>query len=132
MKKVLASRPDIIDKLIPKTFSFGCRRPTPGPGYLEALCNPKVEVFLSEMQEMTEAGFIDHEGKEHEVDVFICVRDITQMLGACSDRCYLTGYRLRRELCTTLPDHIPWCESSGQMEGERRESIANLLFLDVV
>ena len=73
MREKLKTRPDIAEKLIPKCFSVGCRRPTPGPGYLEALCDDKVTTFLSEIQEMTAKGFIDHLGVEHEVDVFICV-----------------------------------------------------------
>ena len=48
------------------------RRPTPGNGYLEALLQPNVTVYTDMFQRVTEIGFIDAEGKEHEVDVFIC------------------------------------------------------------
>ncbi len=76
MRQKLATVPHVANKIIPTDFDVGCRRPTPAPGYLEALSNPKVTVFTDELREMTEKGFIDAEGVEHEVDVFICVSDI--------------------------------------------------------
>lgn len=48
------------------------RRPTPGNGYLEALLQPNVQVYTDMLQRITERGFIDADGVEHEVDVFIC------------------------------------------------------------
>ncbi|KAK0216999.1 FAD/NAD-P-binding domain-containing protein [Armillaria fumosa] len=72
MRQKLVTVPHIANKIIPTGFDVGCRRPTPAPGYLEALSNPKVTVFTDELREMTEKGFIDAEGVEHEVDVFIC------------------------------------------------------------
>lgn len=48
------------------------RRPTPGNGYLEALLQPNVQVYTDMLQRITEKGFIDADGAEHEVDVFIC------------------------------------------------------------
>lgn len=41
MKEKLSSKPEIADTLIP-TFHVGCRRLTPGPGYLEALTKDNV------------------------------------------------------------------------------------------
>ena len=43
MKKRLERKPWIGDVLIP-TFHVGCRRTTPGAGYLEALCEDNVDV----------------------------------------------------------------------------------------
>lgn len=45
MRTRLASRPDLISALIPN-WSVGCRRFTPGPGYLEALQAPNVRAIL--------------------------------------------------------------------------------------
>ncbi|KAK2762350.1 hypothetical protein FQN54_001360 [Arachnomyces sp. PD_36] len=72
MKEKLNNRQDLIDRLIPTTFGIGCRRPTPGNGFLEALTLPNVQTFAEEMRRITPRGFIDHEGTEHEVDVIIC------------------------------------------------------------
>ncbi|OQU94093.1 hypothetical protein CLAIMM_00505 [Cladophialophora immunda] len=74
----LGSRhPELVDALIPKTFGVGCRRATPGNGFLEALTQEHVKVFTSEMQGITPAGFIDDQGTHHEVDVIICATGFT-------------------------------------------------------
>lgn len=68
----LAGRKDIMDKIIPTDFGIGCRRPTPGNGFLEALTATHVTTFTNEMKKITEKGFLDHDGNEHEVDIIIC------------------------------------------------------------
>ncbi|KIW15131.1 hypothetical protein PV08_07918 [Exophiala spinifera] len=72
MKKRLSGKDDLIDAIIPKHFGVGCRRPTPGNGFLEALTLPQTHVFTKEMQKVTEKGFVDFEGVEHEVDLIVC------------------------------------------------------------
>lgn len=62
----------LCEKIIPKNFNPGCRRPTPAPGYLEALVAPNATIFTDALGKFTERGFIDAEGKEHECDVVIC------------------------------------------------------------
>ncbi|KAL6242210.1 hypothetical protein RBB50_010758 [Rhinocladiella similis] len=72
MKQKLSLRPDLIDTLIPKTFPVGCRRPTPGNGYLEALISDNVNIYLAEaLTELTEKGFMDPQGNEQQVDAII-------------------------------------------------------------
>ncbi|KAF1816732.1 FAD/NAD(P)-binding domain-containing protein [Eremomyces bilateralis CBS 781.70] len=72
MKRKLNNDPRLCDKIIPKDFNPGCRRPTPAPGYLEALVAPNATIFTDTVTKFTSSGFIDHEGNEHEVDVIIC------------------------------------------------------------
>lgn len=72
MKRKLKGRPDLLDKVMPQDFFVGCRRPTPGNGYLEALTGEKTTAYTEQLQRITERGFIDPEGTEHEVDVIIC------------------------------------------------------------
>lgn len=72
MEKKLQSRPDLIERIIPTAYGPGCRRPTPGNGYLEALLESNVTTYTSELREITPKGFIDHNGEEHEVDIIIC------------------------------------------------------------
>ena len=67
MQEKLATRPDILDKLLPD-FTVGCRRPTPGNGFLEALCNPKTEAIFSSIARIDETGLFTEDGKHHEVD----------------------------------------------------------------
>jgi len=72
MERKLHSNPRLVDKIIPKNFSPGCRRPTPAPGYLEALVAPNATVFTDPIGTITPTGFTDHEGKAYDVDVIIC------------------------------------------------------------
>ncbi|KAL9086276.1 MAG: hypothetical protein Q9165_007191 [Trypethelium subeluteriae] len=72
MATKLKGDPRLCDKIIPKNFNPGCRRPTPAPGYLEALVAENSTVFTDPIGRITPTGFTDHEGKEHEVDVIIC------------------------------------------------------------
>ncbi|KAF4345630.1 hypothetical protein FBEOM_395 [Fusarium beomiforme] len=72
MRRKLAAKPELLDKIIPTNFGVGCRRPTPGNGFLEALCLDKTTVLTQEIQEITPTGFIDGNGVAHDVDVVIC------------------------------------------------------------
>lgn len=72
MSRKLKGDERLCDKIIPKNFNPGCRRPTPAPGYLEALIAPNATIFTDAIGAISETGFTDHEGKEHDVDVFIC------------------------------------------------------------
>jgi len=72
MKFKLKDKPELLDKVMPTDFFVGCRRPTPGNGYLETLSGSKTTAYTSQLQKITEKGFIDPDGTEHEVDVIIC------------------------------------------------------------
>ena len=58
-------------KLIPQ-YSVGCRRPTPGVGYLEALTSNNTETVLGDIKQVIADGVIDKEGNVHLIDVLIC------------------------------------------------------------
>ncbi|KAH8897975.1 FAD/NAD(P)-binding domain-containing protein [Thozetella sp. PMI_491] len=58
-------------KLVPD-FALGCRRMTPGSGYLESLSKDNVEVVHQGVARFTEKGVVDAEGVEHQVDAVIC------------------------------------------------------------
>ncbi|KAK7894332.1 hypothetical protein LTR67_006093 [Exophiala xenobiotica] len=72
MEAKLAKKPELIEKMIPTTFGVGCRRPTPGNGYLEALVQDNVTAYTEEIREITPNGFIDDKGEEQVVDIIIC------------------------------------------------------------
>ncbi|KAE9408295.1 FAD/NAD-P-binding domain-containing protein [Gymnopus androsaceus JB14] len=72
MRQRLNGNQRLIDAIVPTSFVVGCRRPTPGNGYLEALLEPNVTVFTKMFQRITPKGFIDDEGNEHEVDAIVC------------------------------------------------------------
>lgn len=72
MRSRLARRPEVADWIVPKNFAVGCRRPTPGNGYLEALCSENTEVVSQFIAEITPRGIKTTDGVEHEVDVIVC------------------------------------------------------------
>lgn len=63
---------DLAKKLIPTTFGFGCRRPTPGTGYLEALRSSNVTVELDGIDQVLENGMRTKAGTFYDLDAIIC------------------------------------------------------------
>jgi len=61
----------LISKLIPD-WSVGCRRLTPGVGYLESLTKPNVTTVYGEIEKITERGCVCDDGNEYPIDVLIC------------------------------------------------------------
>lgn len=70
MKEKLKTKPWIYDSMRPE-YPPGCRRLTPGPGYLEALVQHNVEFVGSGISKVTETGLWDETGKFYEVDAII-------------------------------------------------------------
>lgn len=61
----------LADMLIP-SFPVGCRRQTPGPGYLEALLFHNVETRWDDIARITEKGILAKNGTLLEFDVIVC------------------------------------------------------------
>lgn len=71
MRERLASKPEIADFLIP-SFAVGCRRTTPGPGYLEALIEPNVEFVTDPISEVNSQGVLLDSGRQIALDCLVC------------------------------------------------------------
>lgn len=71
MATKLAKKPHIFEALKP-SYPPGCRRLTPGPGYLEALVEDNVDFISSGIEQVTETGIKDKDGNQFEVDAIIC------------------------------------------------------------
>ncbi|CAM1507504.1 Fc.00g071450.m01.CDS01 [Cosmosporella sp. VM-42] len=67
MRAKLAKKPHLADQLIPK-FAFGCRRPTPGNGYLEALVADNVDPVFTSIDIITPQDIRTSDGIIHKVD----------------------------------------------------------------
>lgn len=70
MQVALDASPELIDRLVPK-FNVGCRRLTPGDGYLKALHEPNVRCNLSPIERITETG-IRTADSEEDYDLIVC------------------------------------------------------------
>ncbi|KAF9891223.1 hypothetical protein FE257_004787 [Aspergillus nanangensis] len=71
MKEKLKKKPWIYESIRP-AFPPGCRRLTPGPGYLEALVEDNVEFIGTGIKGVSPTGILDLNGDFHEVDAIIC------------------------------------------------------------
>ncbi|KAI1787765.1 FAD/NAD(P)-binding domain-containing protein [Ganoderma leucocontextum] len=71
MEEKLAARPHIAEKLIPG-FPVSCRRLTPGPGYLEALCLDHVDFVSSPIKKFTATGIETEDGQRKDLDLVFC------------------------------------------------------------
>ncbi|RAL07034.1 flavin-containing monooxygenase [Aspergillus homomorphus CBS 101889] len=61
----------LLNDLIPD-FPPCCRRPTPGPGYLEALIKPNVELIRSGIERFARDGILAADGVERKAEIVIC------------------------------------------------------------
>jgi cation diffusion facilitator CzcD-associated flavoprotein CzcO len=57
--------------IIPK-WSPGCRRISPGDGYLEALVKDNVRPVFSNIAKVVPEGIVTEDGKIHEMDILVC------------------------------------------------------------
>jgi cation diffusion facilitator CzcD-associated flavoprotein CzcO len=72
MEEKLRKKPEVFDSMCPKEeYPPGCRRLTPGPGYLEACVEDNVDVVTSGIAKVVENGVYDEQGQFHEVDAII-------------------------------------------------------------
>lgn len=71
MAKLLEKKPEILNKILP-SFAPGCRRITPGPGYLEALSEDNVSFISDGISEITGDGIVTNDGTLRKVDAIIC------------------------------------------------------------
>ncbi|TLD33784.1 hypothetical protein PspLS_00696 [Pyricularia sp. CBS 133598] len=62
-----------LEKVLVPDWAVGCRRLTPGTGYIEALSDEKVQTVCAQVTEVTPTGVVCDDGKgEYPVDVLIC------------------------------------------------------------
>ncbi|KAJ5195903.1 hypothetical protein N7449_006382 [Penicillium cf. viridicatum] len=71
MAEKLNHDPDLCEKLIPK-WEVGCRRVTPGPGYLESFAKPNCNLSNSPVTKITENAVHTADGNVFECDIVIC------------------------------------------------------------
>lgn len=70
MRAKLAAKPEVADHLIPD-YPPACRRLTPGPGYLEAVCEDNVKFITNAIKKVHKNGIETMDGEIREVDAII-------------------------------------------------------------
>ncbi|KAK4941743.1 hypothetical protein LTR10_018347 [Elasticomyces elasticus] len=71
MAEKLNHDPILCAKLIPE-WGLGCRRITPGEGYLESFMKPNVQLVTNAVAKVTENSVISTDDQEFQVDVIAC------------------------------------------------------------
>ncbi|KAK4942614.1 hypothetical protein LTR10_017743 [Elasticomyces elasticus] len=71
MADKLGNDPELCAKLIP-SWELGCRRITPGSGYLESFLRSNVHLIQSSIKEITEDSVVTDDGKTTQLDVLVC------------------------------------------------------------
>lgn len=71
MRERLGGDEGLAEKLIPD-WEVGCRRATPGPGYLEALTRENVSLVTEGIERVTASGIRTQGGREVELDAIVC------------------------------------------------------------
>jgi cation diffusion facilitator CzcD-associated flavoprotein CzcO len=71
MRERLKKKPEIFEALRPE-FSPGCRRLTPGPGFLEALVQENVKFVKEGIERIDEKGVLMEDGTHHPLGVLVC------------------------------------------------------------
>jgi cation diffusion facilitator CzcD-associated flavoprotein CzcO len=90
--------PELCAKLIPD-WRVGCRRLTPGDGYLEALQEKNVKIQFNEIAEITPTGIRTSDGTE-EFDIIICATGKDEYKDSCC--IMISNYLCSRLRCLLL------------------------------
>jgi cation diffusion facilitator CzcD-associated flavoprotein CzcO len=79
MSEKLNHDPELCRQLIPD-WPVGCRRVTPGAGYLESFTRENVALTMSHIDRIDQKGIWTQDGKYHELDVIVCATgfDVSQ------------------------------------------------------
>ncbi|KAG7099932.1 hypothetical protein E1B28_001725 [Marasmius oreades] len=138
MLKKLAGAPGVADSLIPD-FPVACRRLTPGPGYLEALCEDNLEFVREEIKRVTPFGIENVDGTHRELDVIICATGYDTTFNYNFPIIGKDGVNLRdkwephpRTYLTVAVDGFPnWFQALGPNSGVGAGSLLILLEREV-
>ena len=71
MRQKLLAKPGVYEALEPR-FTPGCRRLTPGPGYLEALTKDNVFLVKTPITKVVKDGIITQDGNHYKLDALAC------------------------------------------------------------
>lgn len=64
--------PEVVSRILDLDFNPGCRRLTPGEGYLEAFANDNAVMSFKPIERITEEGIRIVDGQEHKFDMIVC------------------------------------------------------------
>lgn len=108
MRDRLAAKPELAEHLIPDFPPF-CKRLTPGPGYLEALTAPNVNVITESISYVDATGITTSDGAKHPVDAIVCATGFETSPGAGFPIYGRDGINLRQKYATRPKSYLGLC-----------------------
>ena len=78
METRLKKKPELAEYLVPH-FAVGCRRLTPGPGFLEALTDDNVDFIPTPIRRITKTGIELENGQLVPLDILVCATGFNAM-----------------------------------------------------
>ncbi|EMC95153.1 hypothetical protein BAUCODRAFT_527822 [Baudoinia panamericana UAMH 10762] len=105
MKARLKKRPEYFERLKP-SFAPGCRRLTPGPGFLEALAEDNVTYTRDRIAKIEPKGVVTEDGKLHEIDVLICATGFYASAAPPFRTAGLNGHTLQKHWYTRATNYL--------------------------
>ncbi|PWY84381.1 cyclohexanone monooxygenase [Aspergillus eucalypticola CBS 122712] len=96
MTTKLGNDPRLVKALLPN-FAVGCRRPTPGNGYLESLTKENVRVVTDNISKVVPEGIVLSTGEVLKVDSFICATGFDMSFAPRFDLVGRDGKRLTEQ-----------------------------------
>lgn len=108
MEQRLKEKPELLEHLLPD-FPPLCKRLTPGPGYLEALTSPKVEVIPTSIMRIDETGIFTSDGKHRPVDAIVCATGFETSPGGGFPIIGRGGVNLRQKYAQRPATYLGMC-----------------------
>ena len=108
MRQRLAGKPELAELLIPD-FPPLCKRLTPGPGYLEALTAPHVNVISERISNIDAEGVVTADGVSHPVDAIVCATGFETSPGAGFPIYGRDGINLRNKYAVRPKSYLGVC-----------------------
>jgi len=78
MRDRMSKKPELVNQILPG-FPLGCRRLTPGPGYLEALTEDNVDLISTPIRTSSPKGLQLADDRHVELDVLVCATGFNPM-----------------------------------------------------
>lgn len=108
MARRLSPKPQLIDQILPD-FPPLCKRLTPGPGYLEALTAPNVNLISEAISSVSAEGITTVDGTTRPVDAIICATGFETNPGTGFPIFGRDGINLRTKYSTRPRTYLGLC-----------------------
>lgn len=111
MRQRLSENPHLIEKLIPK-YDVGCRRLSPGDGYLESMQQPNARWCFESIEEITPSGIRTAVGEEV-FDLIVCATGFDTSFIPGWELIGRDGRRLDKEWAATPEAYFALCTAAA-------------------